>query len=155
MITKEYVCAAHGYFEAGEPTCPSGCKGESMVTRIFTQAPAIQTQGFRNMNRTFEVLAAEAGMSNLNNAGGDGMRRMTYEDRKRVYDEAASLGYTKSGMPIDDMFKPVGEAAGRMSAEASGLAATQAAGIKLPQLRPNLGGLPAFDGSKAGLPSGD
>ena len=123
MIVKEWVCLAHGFFDSAEPLCPYGCSGEGMIERVFRTAPAIQSQGYRNMNATFAALAAEHGVTDLNQRGGDGMRRVDYATAKRMHDQVQQLGIgLKSGRNINDLFAPVNS----VSLPAMGQSALQA-----------------------------
>ena len=122
MIIKEWNCLAHGAFDApslddGEnPGCPHGC-GNSMVERAFRTAPAFQTQGYRNMNATFDTLAREQGVTNMSNKhamqDGIGMRKSTPETHRRL-NEATQLimHHSKAGLEGMDAaayFKPLSD----------------------------------------------
>jgi hypothetical protein len=163
-VIKEWVCLAHGDFEGTKPQCPKGCKGDGMIERVFRTAPAIQSQGFRNINNTFETLARDQGVGNMNNVGGDGMQRADYWTRKKLYDDANSLGYgKKTGQAIDGLFKPIGQMPNLNALGPTGLQKTDGGqnyvpigrGVAMPTLTPNLQGIRPYDGKSAGLPSGD
>ena len=160
-IVKEWICLAHGEFDSADPVCPHGCRGDAMIERAFRTAPAIQSQGYRNINRTFDTLAAEAGVTNMNNSSGEGMCRADYATRKRLFDQSQSLGVgMKSGAVLDQMFKPTSEAAkafaqGNVSAlHKDETGRVNASGIPLGPIRPNLDGTKAYDGRSDGLPAG-
>lgn len=171
-IKKEYLCAVHGDFEATKPLCPSGCKGDAMVQRVFRTAPGIQTQYYRNMNRTLENLATDHRLSNMSNAGGEGMRKADAGTRKRM-DQALQM-VAPNGRAVDEFFKPMGD---RFKSSAQAVSASEAVnpmadtrplngsvykdqtgatvvgnGIRLGAVQPKLEA-PAFDGSKMGLPT--
>lgn len=111
-VIKEFECDAHGYFDAAEPTCPHGCH-VSMVQRVFLTAPAFQSQGYRNMNGTIETLAREHGLSNIDQRGGDGQRRMDWQGRKRIGQATEMLithakNEANRGRDAGDYFRPLG-----------------------------------------------
>ena len=122
MIIKEWNCLAHGAFDGpsmddgAHPPCPHGCSN-SMVERAFRTAPAFQSQGYRNMNATFETLAREQGVTNMSNKhamqDGIGMRRSTPETYRRL-NEATELvmQHSKSGqigVDAGSYFKPLSD----------------------------------------------
>lgn len=67
-ITKEYVCLAHGAFEADEPVCPAGCT--TTIEREFRTPIAIRSNRTRNIDRTLQGLADDFGYSDLSNRNG-------------------------------------------------------------------------------------
>lgn len=122
MIIKEWNCLAHGAFDGpsmddgANPPCPHGC-GTSMVERAFRTAPAFQTQGYRNINATFETLAREQGVTNMSNKhamqDGIGMRKSTPDTYRRL-NEATELVMQHSraglqGMDAGAYFKPLSD----------------------------------------------
>lgn len=67
-IRKEYVCFAHGPFEADSPVCPEGCT--TAVERQFRTAPGIRSNRTRNIDSTLTALAKDFGLSDLSNRNG-------------------------------------------------------------------------------------
>jgi hypothetical protein len=162
-VVKEWQCMAHGYFDGTEPICPHGCESDSMVRRVFLTAPTIQSQGYRNMNATFEHLARENGVSDLRQRGGDGMRRADYWTEKRRADEAGALGWGhKSGQALDGVFKPANSitlsgnnSAMRRTEEGKNVVPMGNAQIPMTPPKPvHSGGVP-YDGTHLGAPKGD
>jgi hypothetical protein len=174
VIIKEYLCLAHGDFEAGEPKCPCGCEGDMMVQRVFRTAPSIQTQGYRNTNATFESLAREHGLSDMDNSDGGGMRLADAATRHRL--AKATEMVAPSGRDVNEYFadvrtrnqvsstaRPVGEVT-RQSADTTAhggaIIKNEAGGISLSNgvelNRPGVRIEGRFDGrASAGLPAGD
>ena len=160
-IQKEYVCMAHGDFDATEPKCPHGCAGDLMVQRVFRTAPTIRSASFGNINRTFESLAAEHGLSNMNNSGGGGMRRADYDAHRRLNQATQLLvqGGDRGGMDVSDVFKPIGNFQPGSTGDGGALRkvdghTVNSAGIPLNMPAPRLEARP-FDGKSLGLPQGD
>ena len=160
MIVKEYLCAAHGDFDAGEPKCPQGCGG-SMVQRVFRTAPTIQSAGYRNMNRTFNSLAQEHGLSNMRNAPGQSMRRAGPEvhDRlNRATELIIGAGRAAQGMDAGQFFKPMSAMSGA-SVGGGGVLHREngrmnSGGIPIPTPGVRLDA-PAYDGRANGVPAGE
>lgn len=67
-IKKEFICFAHGSFEADSPVCPYGCT--TAIEREFRTPIMIKSNRTRNIDRTLETLAKEYGYSDLSNAKG-------------------------------------------------------------------------------------
>ena len=71
-VLKEYVCLAHGDFEAYTPVCPQGC---DTVERRFVSPPSIGGQS-RNIDKTLDTLAADFNMTDMRNDMGSVMNSM-------------------------------------------------------------------------------
>jgi hypothetical protein len=71
-ILREYMCLAHGDFEAYEEVCPQGC---TTVERRFYTAPAIR-QVSRGIDNTLQTLANDYGMTDMRNDMGSVMESM-------------------------------------------------------------------------------
>lgn len=69
-VLKEYVCAAHGEFDAFEPVCPSGCAGR-FVKREIRTAPGLKSIGTKNADAIQQQLATDFRLGDLSNANGD------------------------------------------------------------------------------------
>jgi hypothetical protein len=83
-ILKEYVCAAHGEFEAFEPVCPNGCAGR-FVRREIRTAPAIRSVRTGNADAISRQLADDFGLTDLSNKDGDSvMQNLRKKDWTRV-----------------------------------------------------------------------
>lgn len=65
-VTKEWECAAHGYFDATAPVCPHGCP-DKFVRRVFLTPPAIGSEGTKRSDDTLKNLAADYGMTDIKN----------------------------------------------------------------------------------------
>jgi hypothetical protein len=63
-ILREYVCAAHGEFEAAEPECPHGCSSR-FVRQEFRTAPAYRSGGTARIDGELKGLAKDYGMSDI------------------------------------------------------------------------------------------
>jgi hypothetical protein len=162
-VLKEWTCLAHGAFDGYElddgakPHCPHGCVG--MTQRAFRTAPAFQTKGYRNMNSTFETLAREQGVSNLDNRGGGGMRRADYATHKRLNDATAMIMHaSKSGMKGHDasqFFRPLDQYQAGSTGEGGAMrkenGVTTVAGVPLTAPGVQVEGRP-FNGQSLGVP---
>jgi hypothetical protein len=170
-ILKEWSCLAHGAFDGpsmddgSNPPCPHGC-GISMVERAFRTAPTIQSQGYRNINRTFESLAAEHGLTDMNNraAAQDGvsMRRSTPDTYRRL-NQATELVMQSSraglvGQDASQFFKPLSQFQPGSTGEGGVLhragEGVYAGGIPLAAPRAQIEAVP-YEGKGDGLPAGD
>ena len=163
MILKEYLCAAHGDFDAGEAQCPHGCSG-NMVARVFRTPPTIQSRGYRKMNATFETLASENGMKNMRNSNGQGMRKADYatHDRlNRATQMIVGAGKSIQGQDAGQYFKPLGAMAGTNTGPGGALQRvngrmTVGSDVSAIPLRtPQVFAEASFDGRKLGVPQGD
>lgn len=173
-VLKEFVCLAHGDFEAYTdmdgpvPSCPQGCH-PSMTQRAFRTAPSIQSHGYRGLNSTFETLAREHGLSDMSNRSaiqdGTGQRRANADTYRRL-NEATEMvigparAAGMSGRNAGDFFKPLrefgnvgGSAQSSLHRSADGTVSNDM-GTTFSNPTPKLQA-PAFDGSKLGLPAGD
>lgn len=168
-IMKEYCCAAHGDFDATEPVCPEGC-GSGMVERVFRTAPAIQTAGYRAMNATFDSLAAEQGVTNMNNSSGEGLRRADAGAYRRLAHATDVLMSQHTGQDVSGMFadpksrfatsgvaRPVGEAIsqtadtrGHNGTIYRGQDGTVRVGADIPLAKPQARSEGSFDGRSLG-----
>lgn len=73
-VKKEFRCLAHGNFESSDetPACPYGC---DTVERIFLTPPAFRSNRTRGIDSTLESLAKRHGLTDMNNSGGQAVRR--------------------------------------------------------------------------------
>lgn len=69
MPLFDYECLGHGRFEAFEPVCPSGCAG-SLVRKVFLKAPGHLSDRSKNIDTTFQNLANDFGLTDMNNQNG-------------------------------------------------------------------------------------
>jgi len=67
-IKKEFVCFAHGPFEADSPTCPHGCT--TAIEREFRTPVGVKSPRTRNIDRTLSALAKDFGYTDLSNRSG-------------------------------------------------------------------------------------
>lgn len=157
-VVKEYVCLAHGDFDATEPVCPHGCSGQFMVERVFRTAPMIQSGGYARMNATFDSLAREQGLTNMNNSSGQ-QRRADYATHKRLQEanDMVIRNGPRKGQDASQFFKPVQD----VNLGATGGGALQKVGgqmmnsLGVPLSTPSVRVEGKHDGTKAGLPQGD
>ena len=70
MILKEWTCLAHGNFDSFWPKCPAGCEGK-IVRRAFRTPPGVTSPQTKGVDGTLRQLAAEYGLSDMNNHGGE------------------------------------------------------------------------------------
>jgi hypothetical protein len=158
MVIKEWVCMAHGNFDGPEQRCPKGC-GDSMVQRAFRTAPAIQSAGFRSVNKSVEMLAKQQGITDINQRGGDGMRMTDWRAEKRMAQSMEMMGHgTNSGVDMGQFFAPLSAMAGRASAPPSVIkenGVTVVAGTGVPLNTPGAIVAGRHDGIAAGVPLGD
>ena len=68
-VLADWECLAHGRFESFEQKCPHGC-GQSIVSKIFINAPGIHSDRTKNIDKTFRNLADDFGLTNMNNQNG-------------------------------------------------------------------------------------
>ena len=68
-VLSDYSCLAHGVFESMTGHCPNGCS-DSFVNKVFLQAPGITSARTKNIDGTLRGLAADFGLTDLNNQGG-------------------------------------------------------------------------------------
>jgi len=156
MIIKEYVCAAHGDFDADSPTCPHGCSGEGMVERVFRTPVSIGTRQYANINNTLQNIATEYNLSDMNNFSGEGLRRSDWKTHKRLNE--ASEAVMRNGNSLNDYFKPISAGAqvatqgqgGTIRKTSSGV---EMYGVNLAKPAAKVAG--SYDGSGAGFVSGD
>ena len=185
-IIKEYRCLAHGDFDSpslddgSPPGCPHGC-GVSMVQRVYRTAPMIQTQGYRNINSTFQRLAEDHGLSDMSNRNavqdGTGMRRADAATHARLNRATEMvMGSSRSGNQGQDasqFFQPLGNFQPGSTGEGGALQRVGGSTVEMrkggtfveggtlmsgqtPLLppKPKLDA-PAFNGGSLGLPAGD
>jgi hypothetical protein len=122
MIIKEWQCEAHGDFEAAAegddaPGCPSGCHS-SMVRRVFRTPPMVMSQGYRSINSSFEMLARDHNLSDMNNRltaqNGTGMRRADADAHRRMEQYSEMIMHKAKALQGQDagtFFHPVSQAA--------------------------------------------
>lgn len=67
-VKKEWVCMAHGNFEADAPVCPAGCT--TNVERVFLTAPAGLSEKTKVVDTHLQRLAASYGYTDLSNRNG-------------------------------------------------------------------------------------
>ena len=68
-VLHDWECSAHGRFEAFAAHCPHGC-GDSMVHKVFIQAPGLHSARTTNIDRNLRALANDYGLTNMNNQNG-------------------------------------------------------------------------------------
>jgi len=162
-VIKEWTCKAHGAFEGTQAECPHGCSGEGMISRAFRTAPSIQTAGYRSVNGTIESLAAEHGLTDINQRGGDGMLKTDWRARKRLQDSVEMMGHgDRAGQDMSKFFVPtanldmLGQQQGALRRDpTTGGIATVMDGQIVPLPKPGIQVAGSFDGKGAGLPKGD
>ena len=85
----DYICAVHGKFDSFNGKCPHGC-GKELVQKVFS-APALISSRTKNIDKTVRDLANDAGVTNLNNRGGqaafqyDSKMDVAAEDMRRQF----------------------------------------------------------------------
>ena len=62
-IKRDYKCEDHGFFEAWEPVCPSGC--EHGINVVFLRAPAYMSSRTKTADRALKGMAKEFNMTNI------------------------------------------------------------------------------------------
>jgi hypothetical protein len=134
VITKEWQCSGHGYFEAaaadGEvPKCPHGC-AKRFVKRVFLTAPSIRSARTTNSDKTIRNLAQDFRMSDVKNdkAGGSVMDAM-----RKGNPQKPSWGQIPRNAKN---LKDVGFGGGTGGAMSDGLAHTKTVVGNLPGPRP-------------------
>lgn len=66
----DFVCEAHGVFEAHVGKCPFGC-GAGMVKKVWLKAPGIQTSGkTKFIDKQLNAMAKDFNMTDMSNRGG-------------------------------------------------------------------------------------
>lgn len=149
---------AHGAFDGPEAVCPQGCDG-TMVVRAYRTAPSIQSRGYRGINRSFETLARENGLTDMHNRDGQGMRRADRHTHERLRQQTEMIVQSgdRKGMDVSQVFQPMSNF---RPGSTGGGGAIQRDGGQI-----TVGGVPlerprhvveyAHDGRNAGLPAGD
>ena len=62
-ITHEWKCMAHGFFESDQPICPiARC---TTVEKVFLTPRGISTGAGARIDRTFDTLAGDFGLSDM------------------------------------------------------------------------------------------
>jgi len=62
-IKRDYKCDAHGFFEAWEPECPSGCT--EGVNVVFLRAPVYLSARTKTADKALRGMAKEFNMTNI------------------------------------------------------------------------------------------
>ncbi len=79
MVIKEWKCAAHGYFESAESTCPHGC---TTTQRVFLTPPAHTSDKTKGADAHLRKIAAEFGLTDMRSAReGESARIQTKQQR--------------------------------------------------------------------------
>ena len=65
----DYVCAAHGVFEATEAVCPHGCS-LGMVRKVFLKPPGYHSDRTKSIDSTLQGLADDYKLTDINNQNG-------------------------------------------------------------------------------------
>jgi hypothetical protein len=133
------------------------------VQRVFRTPPTIQTAGYRSVNRTIDSLAAEQGVTNINQRGGDGMLLTDWRARKRMAENMEMMGHgEREGMDLGKFFQPVqnvksfGPLEGALRRDpTTGTVNTVMDGVLVPFAQPKVRVAGVFDGKDAGLPASD
>ena len=68
-VLHDYSCKAHGVFESMTGICPHGC-GKSMVEITYLQPAGLTSFRTKNIDKTLGNLAADYGLTDLNNQNG-------------------------------------------------------------------------------------
>jgi len=170
-VTKEWNCLAHGAFDGpsldddSNPPCPHGC-APNMVVRAYRTFPSVQSAGYRSINASFEALARDQGVTNMNNRSaiqdGTGMRMTTPEQMKRLNHATELIMHAsrsgQNGADASQYFKPLNEFTPGSTGEGGVLhrdgARVFSGSIELGAPKPALVAAP-HDGSDAGLPAGE
>jgi hypothetical protein len=70
MPLNDYICQAHGIFrDSYTGKCPHGCD-KQFVEKIFLKAPGLKSGRTKNIDGTLRDLAADYGMTDMNNQNG-------------------------------------------------------------------------------------
>ena len=70
-VLHDWICLAHGKFESFDGRCPHGCD-EQFVAKTYVQAPGLRSDRTKNIDNTFRQLAADYGLTDMNNQNGTG-----------------------------------------------------------------------------------
>ena len=70
-VLHDWICLAHGKFESFDGRCPYGCD-EAFVAKTYVQAPGLRSDRTKNIDRTFQALANDFGLTDMNNQNGTG-----------------------------------------------------------------------------------
>jgi hypothetical protein len=136
-----------------------------MIQRVYRTAPAIQSAGFRQINRTAQNLANDFGLSDINTRGGDGGLRTDWQTRRNTQRALEMMGHgERSGMDMGQYFKPVsamseiGAVPGALVRDptTNRVVATDGMGSIVKEFGPVVPRIEGnHDGRDAGLPAGD
>ena len=80
---KEFMCMAHGRFDSRVAVCPHGC---STVERIFVTPVGIRSARTANIDSTFQQIAGNYNLSDMNNRGGKAARVLDGKTQKAMID---------------------------------------------------------------------
>lgn len=166
-VMKEWVCMAHGDFDSTDEKCPQGCEGAGMIQRVHRTVPAIQSAGYRSINRSFESLAVQHRLTDIRTTRtGEAHTRVNYEQRRRTAQSMEMLGHhgENAGQDMGAYFKPLA-AMGQIGAlpgaltrnpETGRVIATDGMGGQVAEFAaPKVVVAGRHDGASAGLPAGD
>ena len=97
MILHDYSCMAHGHFESSKPDCPHGCKG-GMVSIVHLKAPGFVSARTKGIDKTTRNLASQFGLTEMDNRGGQPVKRPDPMAAKRAEEYQAFI-QEKFGSP--------------------------------------------------------
>lgn len=63
MVTKEWRCSIHGFFEATVPQCPHDCDGDIM--QVFLTPVAVKSDKTKNADKNLGQLATDFKMTDI------------------------------------------------------------------------------------------
>jgi hypothetical protein len=81
-VLHDYKCAAHGFFQAWEPKCKSGCTGD-LIQKVFLQPVGMRSDSTRRSDETLGNLAKDYGMTNIQTPRG-GESQMDASKRQQM-----------------------------------------------------------------------
>ena len=69
MVLHDWVCMAHGLFEAETGRCPHGCS-EMFTKKVFLKAPGVVSDRTKSIDAAIQGLADDYKLTDINNQNG-------------------------------------------------------------------------------------
>lgn len=97
-VLKEYLCHGHGKFETADepPVCPRGCT--SVERRFYTANGYIGSKS-KNIDATYQQIANDFGLSDMNTHGGTTAARVLTKQQKDAQALEAKLRHRFAELP--------------------------------------------------------
>lgn len=87
-VIKEFLCFAHGPFEAREPVCPSGC---TLVEREFRTPVGLRTRASIGVDKTLDTIARDYKLSDINTRRDATVGRVTDAKTRKAMEQQVAM----------------------------------------------------------------